>query len=139
MIMASLSSAKICRISSRPDGVFSVILVNNLPIAVALERPWLDNRKGESCIPAGNYLAKRILSPKFGETFEITGVTGRCNILFHAGNIMEDSHGCVILGESFNVWSTGQCSVASSKIAFAEFMQVLAGIKEFPVEIVNYF
>jgi hypothetical protein len=137
--LAAAPKVKICRISSRLDGVFSAIIVNNLPIAVSLERPWLDNRKGESCIPAGNYLAKRVISPKFGDTFEITGVPGRGNILFHAGNIMEDSHGCVILGESFNIWTTGQCSVASSKVAFAEFMQRLVGINEFPVEIANYF
>jgi len=128
---------RIARTTSRSDGMFSTLSINNLPIAVILERPWKDNKKGESCIPAGSYLAKRIISPKFGEVFEITGVPGRDAILFHKGNIMEDSHGCLILGESFNIWKTGQCSVASSGMAFAEFMQILSGYEEATVQIIN--
>ena len=128
---------EIKRIASRSDGTFSTLAINNLPICVCLERPWLDNKKGESCIPAGSYQAKRVLSPKFGDTFEITGVPGRGNILFHKGNIMANSHGCVILGESFSIWASGDCSVASSGLAFAEFMQWLAEVQEFPVIITD--
>jgi len=125
------------RIVNRVDGTFGVILLNTLPIAVCLERPWLDNRRGESCIPTGSYTAKRILSPKFGDTFEITNVPDRQHILFHKGNILEDSHGCIILGEYYNIWSTGKCSVASSGDAFTEFMKRLKDVDEFTVSITN--
>ena len=128
---------EIKRVASRSDGTFSTLAIDNLPICVCLERPWLDNRKGESCIPAGRYQAKRILSPKFGETFAITDVPGRDGIRFHKGNILEDTHGCIVLGESFNIWASGACSVASSGPAFAEFMQRLAGEHEFILVITN--
>lgn len=137
MSLPTLTTVRITRIASRADGSFSTLAINNLPIAVTVERPWLNNQKSVSCIPAGTYLAKRVLSPKFGDTFEITEVPGREHILFHKGNIMEESHGCIILGEYFHTWNSGQCSVASSGDAFAEFMQRLTGINQFTVEIVN--
>jgi hypothetical protein len=113
------------RLSNRADGTPGVLLVNTAPICVTLERPWFNNQKGISCIPTGIYICSRVKSPKFGDTFEVTFVTGRSEILFHSGNIDDDSHGCILLGESFNKWTTGQVSIASSKIAFAEFMQEL--------------
>ncbi len=125
MINAANIKVTIQRTHSRADGTFGVLDINGLPICVTLERKWAENRTGESCIPAGCYVARRVLSPKFGNTFEITGVGGRDAILFHWGNIDLDSHGCVILGENFISGTRGQCSVASSKIAFAEFMQQL--------------
>src|SRR5689334_14651524 len=33
------------------------------------------------------------------ETFEICDVPGHTNILFHTGNLHQDSEGCVLLGE----------------------------------------
>lgn len=129
--MKNADIVKMIRTASRKDGVFGTLAINNMPIAVTLERPWLDNRKGESCIPSGSYICRRVQSPKFGDTFEITNVAGRSYILFHTGNIDDDSHGCVILGESFNVWGDGSCSVASSRIAFTEFMQFLSEVDSF--------
>lgn len=137
--MTNVANIKVTiqRTHLRVDGTFGVLDINGLPICVTLERVWADNKKGESCIPAGCYVARRVLSPKFGNTFEITGVNGRDAILFHWGNIDLDSHGCVLLGESFHIWNAGQCSIASSKVAFAEFMQRLGKTKEFDVEIFN--
>lgn len=121
----------ITRTTSRKDGMFSTLAINNFPTTICLERPWLDNRKGESCIPAGRYIAKRVVSPKFGDVFEVTGVTGRDHILIHAGNIDDDTQGCILLGESFNVWKDGSCSVAGSKLALTKFMQKLSGVSSF--------
>ena len=39
-----------------------VLLNNKRPFAVTLERPWLGNRTGESCIPLGDYLCLRCTS-----------------------------------------------------------------------------
>jgi len=130
---------KLSRIASRNDGVFGTIAVDGMPIAVSLERPWLDNKTSISCIPAGIYTAKRVNSPKFGNVFEVTNVPNRKHILIHSGNIAEDTQGCIIIGESFNVWSTGQCSVASSRIAFAELMQLAEAVDSFEIEIAEYF
>ena len=121
----------------RNDGTFGVLAIDGLPICLTLERQWLDNRKGESCIPAGCYIAARVQSPKFGNTFEVLDVTGRSKILFHGGNIDDDSHGCILLGEQFNIWSDGTCSIASSKVAVAEFLQRTTKVNEFELEIFN--
>lgn len=123
------------RIASRNDGVFGVLLVGNEPIALTLERPWRNNRRGESCIPAGDYLCKRIKSVKFGNTFEVENVPGRSAILFHKGNVFEDSHGCILVGEQFSAWANGTASIAASAAGFREFLDRTAGTNEFNLSI----
>lgn len=45
-----------------------------------LERPWLDNRRRVSCIPAGTYKGRVLPSPKFGidlpELLDVPGLDG---------------------------------------------------------------
>lgn len=95
---------------------------------VTLELPWRDNKKGESCIPCGRYVCRRVCSPKFGDTFEICGVENRSNILFHRGNYYKDTRGCVLLGESVNI---SMESICESRKAFQRFMKCLEGVEEF--------
>jgi len=127
------------RTVSRTDGVFGTLAVNNLPVAVTLERPWLDNKKSVSCIPAGTYIAKRIVSPSHGNVFEVTGVKDRQHILFHIGNTIKDSEGCILVGSSFGIWSDGSCCILASGKAFTEFMRLLAGVNEFTLVISEHF
>ena len=46
-----------------------------------LEEEDQGNRRNVSSIPAGTYIVKRVDSPRFGDTFEITGVPNRSHIL----------------------------------------------------------
>lgn len=112
------------RIASRDDGTFGVLLANGRPIAVTLERPWRDNRKGESCIPVGRYTCVRVNSPRFGLTWMVSNVPDRSEILFHSGNIFTDSHGCILVAERFETWSDGSVSIADSRIGMAELLAV---------------
>jgi hypothetical protein len=106
---------------------FGVLLLESgVPFAVTLERPWLSNMKGRSCIPPGRYVAKRHVSPKFGETFWLQDVPGRSEILFHKGNLADDTHGCILVGESFNPVG-GEDGITASKEGFNEFMRLNAG------------
>ena len=89
------------RVATGENGTFGVLIHENLPFAVTLEREWLDNKQNISCIPAGTYTCQRIYSMKFGETFEVTNVPNRTHILFHKGNLDDDSHGCILIGEWF--------------------------------------
>ena len=118
------------RFPSIQDGTFGVMLDDNLPFAVTLEREWIFNQKGVSCIPNGNYTCRRVDSPKFGNTFEVTNVLNRSEILFHKGNIRDDSHGCIILGEQYEP-IMGKNGVVSSGKAFEEFLKRTEGIDEF--------
>jgi len=114
---------------------FGVLLrEDGIPFALALERPWLDNQRSVSCIPAGTYRAIRHVSPRFGETFWIQDVPGRSEILFHKGNIDDDSHGCILVGEQFDPVK-GEDGIVASAHGFEQFMALLAGTDEFTIEI----
>ena len=118
-------------VSPRTFGVLMDESADGLvPFCVTLERPWLNNQRSISCIPAGSYICRRVKSPKFGDTFEVTSVPGRSEILLHKGNLLADTHGCIILGEKFDPLK-GEDAVLSSGEAFDEFMGKMVGLDEF--------
>lgn len=65
-----------------------------------LELPWKDNKTNVSCIPAGTYKCKKIVSPSLGECIEVADVTGRTYIRIHKGNYTSQIQGCVLVGDS---------------------------------------
>ena len=103
---------------------------NQLPFAATVEREWKDNKKDESCIPLDAYECKRIDSPQFGNTFEVTNVKGRSHILFHKGNTVYNTKGCIILGKQFG-YVARVPGVLYSGIAFSEFMERLKSSETF--------
>jgi len=122
------------RVSSTKDATYGVLLREGIPFLVTVERPWLDNAPRQSCIPTGVYACKRVQSPRFGDTFEVTGVTGRSHILFHAGNVAADSLGCILVGNAFDPVG-GVDGVVESKDAFAEFLAVQGSGKTFTLTV----
>lgn len=118
------------RVSHTQTETFGVLLWSDVPFAVTLEDPWRENQPFVSCIPKGNYVCKRKISPKFGETFEITSVPGRSHVLFHAGNTHKDTEGCVLLGKEFGPVN-GLNGILEPKPAFDLFMAKLKGINQF--------
>ncbi|HEU4344755.1 MAG TPA: DUF5675 family protein [Candidatus Binatia bacterium] len=127
---------KLVRVSLATNATYGVLLQGEIPFAVTLERPWLANRKGESCIPAGDYYCKRVNSPKFGNTFEVAGVPDRTAILFHKGNLEDDTHGCILVGESFNP-VLGKPGITESGHGFSEFLAITAMTNSFMLQIVE--
>lgn len=125
---------KLLRIAFTDDGTFGVLFDGGIPFCVTLERPWLNNKRGESCIPEGNYVCKRVNSPRFRNTFEVTNVPGRSHILFHKGNLMDDSHGCILVGEQYELLNKKNAILASGK-AFAEFISRTQDFDEFQLRI----
>lgn len=119
------------RIALRDDGTFGVLLIDGRPFAVSLERPWRNNRCGESCIPEGEYTCARVNSTKFGLTWMVKDVPGRGEILFHAGNTFKDSHGCILVAEKFATWSDGTTSIADSRLGMAELMSLTRDVVSF--------
>lgn len=113
------------RIAYISDGTFGVLLdYDNTPFCLTLEREWRNNEKNVSCIPRGKYICQRVQSPKFGNTFEVLNVPKRSHILFHKGNIEDDSHGCIIVGEEYGIYKH-KVAILSSGKAFHEFMTLL--------------
>lgn len=127
----------IARVSTDDEiGTFGVLkwTADPAPFALSCEDPWLNNEPWVSCIPVGSYKCRRVQSPKFGDTFEVTNVEGRSHILFHKGNTHHNTNGCILVGESFDFLS-GVPSVKSSAVGYGEFMKRLDGLDEFDLRI----
>ena len=120
------------RISTENEtGTYGVLKYLERPFAVTAERESLCNIKNRSCIPEGEYICKRVLSPSHGDCFEVQDVPGRSHILFHKGNIaFKDSAGCVLVAESFDMLGE-QEAVLNSKHGYNDFMDILKGEDEF--------
>jgi len=124
------------RITTGDQGTFGNLVFENAPFAVTLELPWLDNKPMVSCIPSGEYICKRVSSPKFGDTFEVTNVPGRTHILFHKANRLRDLLGCIGVAEQFGKLD-GESGVLNSKQGYNEFKAILSNDIEFRLVIVD--
>ena len=117
-------------------GTFGILSDDDL-LLTTIEREWKDNETDVSCIPLGEYACKRIVSPKFGQTYEVTGVTNRSNILFHKGNFAQsDSKGCILLGTGYGRIN-GQWAITDSGAGFSTFIKHLADAPEFSLILKN--
>ena len=124
------------RNSYEQDGVFGVLTnEDGARIAVTLEHAYLLLSSYVPKIPPGTYTCVRgehqlasMLTPF--STFEITGVPGHTNLLFHAGNFNADSEGCILLGKN-----QAPGMVTDSKETFAYFMSLQDGLNEFTLEV----
>lgn len=122
------------RVGSSHRGTFGVMRHGDVPFVLTLERPWKNNERNVSCIPPDRYRCRRIRSPRFGDTYEICDVPGRTNVLFHAGNTVEDTQGCILVGEEFSgTWDKPM--LVSSQRGFAELMKYLDKVPEFELVI----
>lgn len=127
---------KLIRLEEAEDGTFGAMLINGHVFCVTLEPPDRENQQDISNIPPGDYKCKRVVSPHFGETFEITNVPNRSKVLFHAGNIVSQTKGCILLARKFGVL-TGNRAVLNSGNTFKEFLAKMDGIDEFELEIIE--
>ena len=135
-----IKSLLLRRVDHRPWGTYGVLIGPKGPMIVTLERPWEDNAVGKSSIPAGVYPCKRVQSPRFGNTFEVTRVPGRSAILFHGGNSIEDSRGCILTGTTFDPigGADGKIGVTGSKMAFDEFLDALRDTDAFTLHVADF-
>jgi hypothetical protein len=109
------------------EGAFSVLCWDRRPFAVSVERTFED---GRPVITNGEYKCTKSTYIKGGyPTFEIA-VPGRTRILFHKGNVEEDSEGCVIVAESFGVMR-GKTAILDARTGFGGLMELTAGLQEF--------
>ena len=127
-------NVSIIRIEESDQGSVGVLRMDGKAFCCTLEPPDRDNRQNISCIPIGTYTVRRVNSPRFGNTFEITNVPGRSHVLFHPGNRVKDTKGCVIVGQYFGKLK-GDRAVLNSGKTFGAFLKALADLDEFPLEI----
>lgn len=94
-----------------------------------LELPWKNNQVRTSCIPVGGYKCSVIISPKFGQVIYVKDVPGRSEILFHTGNKLDDTEGCILVGGALEIKS--QIPLTGSKKAFDKLLKLVSSYKEF--------
>jgi hypothetical protein len=102
-------------------------LVVDLEMMHVLERPWLNNRSNISCIPAGDYIVKymaRSSSGKYRNVYHVQNVEGRYGVLIHAGNTVNHTRGCLIIGKRRG-WLGGQRAVLNSRSALGQLVDIL--------------
>lgn len=112
-----------------------VLLVSGTPVLATLELPFRNNAPNVSCIPAGNYVAKKVENrhtyggQRIPVTLEVI-VPDRSGILFHIGNTVVDSRGCILLGMEF-----ASHGVMYSRVAMDKFMEVIFDDDSFSIGI----
>jgi hypothetical protein len=128
------------------DGCFSTLLWDGRPFGVSVERTFATGEAAHGkavVVPPGLVLCRRDRYHKGGyETFEMV-IAGHTRVLFHKGNLEDQSEACVITGESFGGYNRrtkqyaahlgpdDQVAVLSSGVAFDELMLHAAGLREF--------
>ena len=103
-----------------------------------LERPWVNNERNVSCIPAGEYLVKflpRSASGRYKEVWHLQNVQGRSGVLIHCGNVVAHSRGCLLIGRRRG-WIDGEAAVLNSRTALVEFNSIM-GTDDFKLLIVG--
>ena len=119
---------KLIRVEKSSDGVRGVLLLDGSIFAVTLEP--------ENYIPSGFYKCKRYHSLKFPETYVVLDVPNRKYILFHAGNVEEDTSGCILIAENFGKLR-GKRAILNSGQTFKKFLSVTAPYDILDLEIVE--
>ena len=110
-------------------GTFGMLLINKKVFCATLELPYNDNKRNVSCIPYGFYTCEKTHSAKFGTVFEIMDVPNIDNILFHAGNTINDIEGCIIVAQYHGKLKDDRAVLNSGK-TYKSFMNTLKDANE---------
>lgn len=134
--MNLIPTVRLLRVEESSQGTFGVLIICSQVFCVTLEPvDWL-NERNVSSIPAQQYHCVKIHSPQYGETFEIVDVPSRNHILFHPGNLLTHTKGCVILAQYFGKLY-GDRAILNSGATFKNFMQIMKDIRKFNLTIIE--
>lgn len=98
------------------DRTLGSIYRNGETIAKTLELPWVQNRRGISCVPESIYRVLR-QPPKESRPywyFRLPNVPNRSGILIHRGTEPGHSKGCILTASRFRNINTSQPSLEES-------------------------
>jgi hypothetical protein len=120
---------KLERFAYTPMGTFGRLMFPEFQ-CFTVERPWLDNKVRESCIPEGEYPIVLGRYNKGGyDAYEVMEVPGRTLIKIHIGNTIDDVIGCIAPGRALGT-VYGKWGVTGSRPAFQKFMGAMDGEPE---------
>lgn len=125
-----MTNVELIRLEEGPEGTFGVLKIDKRLSCMTLEPKDALNKQNISCIPAPQqYMCKKLMS-RFGETFKVVDVLGRTGILFHAGNFLGDTEGCILLGQYIDKLR-GERGIFNSGNTFKRFMEKMTDVGEF--------
>jgi len=113
----------VSRFAYEPDCTLSVVTVNGTTFeAWGIERPWLFNAPGRSCIPEGAYRGRvgrhYHSNGRISASIELLEVPERTEIELHEANVPSELRGCIALGQRLGFLSSER-AVLASRAAFA--------------------
>lgn len=132
-----MKTAFLLRDEVRDDSVRGILAAGGAFFHV-IERPWQNNKRNESCIPAGEYhttFLPRSASGKYRQVYHLQSVPGRSGILIHNGNVVAHSRGCLIIGLRRGTLA-GKAAVLNSRTALHQLYQVM-GPEPFKLTIIG--
>ena len=96
-----------------------------------LERPWLDNEPGTSCVPCGRYRLVLEPSPAFQrELWELKDVPGRSETKFHPANLAKELKGCIAPGVGLTIHDTEYAETVQSRTALDRLHAAMGTARE---------
>lgn len=131
-----MTTVELIRLEEGPEGTFGVLKVNKRIFCMTLEPKDMLNEQNISCIPAPQQYTCQKRMTKYGETFEAMNVPGRAGILFHSGNFLGDTLGCILLGQ-YTSKLRDERGVFNSGNTMKAFMEKMKDIDSFLLTI-NY-
>ena len=134
--MDLIPTVRLTRLEENKQGTFGVLTICSQVFCITLELPDRLNASNISNIPAQQYVCEKTESPRFGKTFEVHDVPSRSLILFHAGNLVSSSRGCIILAQYFGKLR-GERAVLNSGKTFRKFMGIMENVDKFYLTIVE--
>lgn len=127
---------RLVRVTEFNGATMGVLCINDAPEFVTLEEAWRDNERNVSCIPVGRYKVALVNSPSRGIVYKVLDVPQRDHILIHAGNTHKDTQGCILLGVQFGRLGS-ENAILASRVAMKQFMQIMKGVQEAELLIVD--
>lgn len=116
-------------------GTFGVLRINKEAFCVTLEPADHENTANISSIPSQQYICSRVTSPKYGNTFEVLNVPGRSHVLFHAGNVVDHTQGCILLAQYYDKLRGNRAVLNSGRTFEAFNKRIMNGISTFHLTI----
>ena len=112
---------ELIRLETGKEGTFGILKIDKKIFCATLEPPDIMNTVFVSCIPTGQYT----MMP-FKHTWEVMNVPGRTGIFFHAGNVIKDTLGCILLGQYVDKLK-GDRAIHNSGKTFRKFLALTVG------------
>lgn len=129
-----MKKARLIRVENSAAGLIGVLVIDGLVECFTLQP---DPSDAHFSIPPGRYSCRRFRGRKYPDTFEVV-VPGHTALLFHAGNVEDDSEGCILLGKEVGLLNGRRAVLASAK-AFGGFMARMGTDREFDLIIQDYY